>query len=238
MITTEQKKYVQEAIIDVSGVKYQDFYEEMNDHYLSSIESQMADGKDFEAAFVAVHESFFEHQYTQFDNFGGCTFFYGLQAMEMEYYDKMRKSIKQRHWEIVKSYFGWPTVVTTILVAALAYQFTDWIASYKQHFAFYVILLSFAIPFFILFPTIIRETYLRLIGKNPLISSTKTALLNTRIILIANVLNVVNLSKLFFDYDVYSKAPVPVLAAIFFVFLIYSASFWQLYHEQFKVTIA
>ncbi len=237
MITTEQKKYVQEAIIDVSGVKYQDFYEEMNDHYLSSIESQIADGKDFEAAFVAVHESFFEHQYTQFDNFGGCTFFYGLQAMEMEYFDKMRKSIKQRHWEIVKSYFGWPTVVTTILVAALVYLLADFV-SYNSKTISRIVLFSLALPTLIIFPLSIQSIYQRLVRKRFLINSIKGEIVTQKALLLFNIWNLLNLARVFFDYDIYTQSPMSFLASFLFVSLIYSASFWQLYREQFKVTIA
>ncbi|MFN4145070.1 MAG: hypothetical protein ACK4GN_04535 [Runella sp.] len=62
-LTPDQLRYVRDAIVKTNGIKYQDFYEEIFDHYVSSIEENMNKGLDFQEAFVKIHESFFEYEY-------------------------------------------------------------------------------------------------------------------------------------------------------------------------------
>jgi hypothetical protein len=218
MITADQKAYVREAIIDVSSVQFQDFYEEMNDHYLSSIEAQIAEGKDFEAAFVVVHSSFLDYQYTQHHWFGHCAFFYGLRAMEMEYLHKMSENINQRHRVIVKNYFRWPTLMVTILVGVLTYLLTD-LVSYNQKTISWV-QFSLILPTLIMIPISLKIVYERLRSKRQLVNSVRGTLLANKAFLLYNIWNITNLSKHLFGYDIYTKASIPFLASFLFVSLV------------------
>jgi hypothetical protein len=239
MITTEQKKYVQEAIIDVSGVKYQDFYEEMNDHYLSSIEGQMADGKNFEQAFHQIHDSFLNHSYSNIrksDNYEMT--YYGLEAIQWEYHDKLETAVRKRHWAIVKSYFRWPTVVSTLLGGVLVYRLAELMKG-ETKILLTAIIVSMLLPFLIIAPIYLKYRWAHFVKQDRvLLKSVKLNVLIHRAGAAGFPVYVLNFLRLF-DTDSFSSSIMIAFWSLFsFCFLIYSASFWQLYREQFKVKIA
>ncbi len=239
MITTEQKKYVQEAIIDISSVQFQEFYEEMNDHYLSSIESQIADGKDFEAAFHQIHDSFLNHSYSNIrksDNYEMT--YYGLEAMQWEYHDKLEAAVRKRHWAIVKSYFRWPTVICTLLAGILVYQLAELMKG-ETKILTTAIIVSMFLPFFIIAPIYLKYRWAHFVKQDRvLLKSVKLNILIHRAGAAGFPVYFLNLPHLF-DTDSFSSSIMLATWSVFaFDFLIYSASFWQLYREQFKMRIA
>jgi hypothetical protein len=238
MITAEQKRYVREAIIDVSSVQFQDFYEEMNDHYLSSIEAQIAEGKDFEAAFHQIHDSFLSHSYSNIrksDNYEMT--YYGLEAMQWEYHDKMEAAVKKRHWVIVKSYFRWPTVVSTLLAAVLVYQLAELMKG-EVKLLITGIIVSMFLPFLIIIPLYLKYRWEHHVKQDRLlVKSTKLNIMIRRAGAAGLPLEIFNLSQI--DADSFSSSIMLAFWSLFsFCFLIFAASFWQLYREQFKVKIA
>ena len=232
-LSKEELDYVRDAIIKTSRVKYQDFYEEIYDHYLTSIETQMAEGKDFEAAFVQIHGSFLEYQYTV-KFVGTHSTYYGLEALEMEYFQNMQSNIRKRHWQILKSYFRWPTIITTFLVGVLAYLFTDFIAYNPELFP--RIFVSMAIiPLIIMAWYYLKISRDKIIKKREVILSTKGILIGGKAATIANLINIFQIPQTLFDFNIYTQSSIPVLASILFAFLIYLSSYWQLYKEQYDV---
>ncbi len=235
-LSKEELDYVRDAIIKTSRVKYQDFYEEIYDHYLTSIETQMAEGKDFEAAFVQIHGSFLHCEYTV-KLAGNHTTYYGLEALEMEYLQDMESRIKKRHWQILKSYFRWPTIITTFLVGVLAYLFTDFIAYNPKLFPRTILSIAF-IPFIIGAWYYVRIFIDKQLKKRELILSAKGQLIGMKAVLISNLIQIMNIPRHFFDFNIFTQSSIPVLASIMFAFLIYLSSYWQLYREQYDVKVA
>ena len=235
-LSKEELDYVRDAIIKTSRVKYQDFYEEIYDHYLTSIETQMTEGKDFEAAFVQIHGSFLEYQYTV-KYVGTHSVYHGLEALEMEYLQNMQSRIGKRHWQILKSYFRWPTIITTFLVGILAYLFTDFIAYNPKLFPKIIWTISF-IPLIIMVWYYLRILFDRLLKKRDLILSTKGILIGSKAVMVSNSVQVIQIPQTLFDFNIYTQSSIPVLASILFAFLIYLSSYWQLYREQYDVKVA
>ena len=235
-LSKEELDYVRDAIIKTSRVKYQDFYEEIYDHYLTSIETQMAEGKDFEAAFVQIHGSFLHCEYiVKF--IGTYATYFGLEALEMEYLQNMQSRISKRHWQILKSYFSWPTLITTFLVGVLAYLFTDFIAYNPKLFR--TIILSTVLIHSLIFSVVLLFQWRdKILKKRELFNSVKTQLIGMKVFYLANMLQWVNISKEFFDFNIYTQSSIPVLSSILFAFLIYLSSYWQLYREQYDVKVA
>ena len=235
-LSKEKLDYVRDAIIKTSRVKYQDFYEEIYDHYLTSIETQIAENKGFEAAFVQIHGSFLEYQYTV-KYVGTHSTYYGLEALEMEYFQNMQSRIGKRHWQILKSYFRWPTIITTFLVGVLAYLFTDFIAYNPKLFP-RIISIIVIIPLVIMAWYYLRILIDRLLKKRDLILSTKGILIGSRAAMISYSIQIMQIPQTFFDFNIYTQSSIPVLASLLFAFLIYLSSYWQLYREQYDVKVA
>ena len=235
-LSKEELDYVRDAIIKTNRVKYQDFYEEIYDHYLTSIETQMAYGKDFEAAFVQIHGSFLHCEYTV-KLVGNHTTYYGLEALEMEYFQNMQSRISKRHWQILKSYFRWPTIITTFLVGILAYLFTDFIAYNPKLFPRTIWTIAF-IPLIIMVWYYLRILFDRLLKKRDLILSTKGILIGSKAAMVSNSIQIMNIPNVFFDFNIFTQSSIPVLSSLLFAFLIYLSSYWQLYREQYDVKVA
>jgi hypothetical protein len=238
MITTEQKEYVREAIVDISSVQFQDFYKEMNDHYLSSIETNMTEGKDFEVAFHQIHDSFLNHSYSNIRKRDGYEMtYYGLEAMQWEYHDKMEAAVKKRHWAIVKSYFRWPTVVSTLLGGLLVYQLAELMKG-EVKILITAIIVSMFLPFLIIIPLYLKYRWEHYVKQDRLLlKSTKLNIMIRRATAAGLPVYIINLSHLF-DTDSFSSSIILAMWSFFlFCYLIFATSFWQLYREQFKVKI-
>ena len=235
-LSKEELDYVRDAIIKTNRVKYQDFYEEIYDHYLTSIETQMAEGKDFEAAFVQIHGSFLHCEYTV-KLIGTYATYFGLEALEMEYLQNMQNRISKRHWQILKSYFRWPTIITTFLVGVLAYLFTDFIAYNPKLFPRIILSTALIPPIFMVW-YYLRILLDRLLKKRDLILSTKGILIGSKAAMISYSIQIMQIPQTFFDFNIYTQSSIPVLASLLFAFLIYLSSYWQLYREQYDVKVA
>ncbi len=239
MTTTQQKAYIREAIIDVSSVQFQDFYEIMNDHYLSSIESQMADGKDFEAAFHCVHDSFLSRSYsnTRYTDQYEMTY-YGLEAMQWQQHDKINTFAGRHQWQIIKSYFKFPAIIAVLLSAVLVFKGVEMLREQVLALKIIVIVMVF-LPLLIIVPLSLKSVWGYYIKKNrALLKSIRLNVLIRRALggNIGLTLFIVQTS--FIDQN----SPIDnfilgLWSIMAFGFLVYSVSLLQLYIEQRDVKI-
>ncbi len=239
MITTQQKAYIREAIIDVSSVQFQDFYEIMNDRYLNSIETQMAEGKDFETAFHQIHDSFLSQSYSniRYSDRYEMTY-YGLEAMQWQQHDKINTFAGRHQWQIIKSYFKFPAIIAVFLSAVLVFKGVEMLREQVLALKIIVIVMVF-LPLLITVPLSLKSMWGYYIKKNrALLKSIRLNVLIRRASggNIGLTLSIVQIS--FIDQN----SPIDNFILGFwsimaFGFLVYSVSLLQLYIEQRDVKI-
>ncbi|WP_428657450.1 hypothetical protein [Runella sp.] len=242
-LTVEQVEMISEALIQ-GGIKYQDLYEELLDHYILAIEDRMSQGKVFGDAFNEVHSEFEKYRYPlSFRYYYDFRRFktiqqrnYGLVKLQEEYKERLNKEISKRHWGIMKNYFRWPTIVTTLLVGLLTFQF-----AYLVPRTFFAWLMSACVffPVLVVLPQVVRQIWRYGSGKQKFVNSLKYSAIYTRLGLLFALLSVtLNLPKTFFDYNVFNDNPLFITASLLCFYIAYALSFYQLYRERFKVNIA
>lgn len=106
-LTPFQLKYLRYNLIGPGDIKYDDVVDELLDHYASLTEQKMATGLSFEEA---GRQAWAE--------LGAAK---GVQKIQTSFIEAIGQQIKTQHFTILKSYFRWPTLVTTILVGLLVY---------------------------------------------------------------------------------------------------------------------
>lgn len=238
-LTTEQVELISKEIIQ-GGLKYQDLYEELLDHYITAIEDRMASGMAFGEAFGEVHSDFVNYKcpvsvWDRYD-IGGKPLF-GLVKLQAEYEESLTGEIKKRHWQIMGNYFRWPTVVTSLLVGALTFQFAYLVP--KKYFMAAMFIIAFS-PILVVLPQSIKryiEYYISKKGKFAMyLKENAVAGRTVFCISLANlIISTFNFSEHLFDYDLRAAVPVYIWAMILCFYLAYSLSFYQLYKERFKV---
>lgn len=241
-LTLDQLQYIRDAIVKVNRVKYQDFFEEIYDHYISSIEDKMLQGADFQEAFTNVHESFLDYEYNfKNRNMWGIPFnsytYYGLEALQMEYFDRLHHQMYRRYWIIFKSMFGWPTIITTILIAILSYLLASNLK--KEYLTNIILALAYYIPLTILLLHGLKPWWQYATGKNLFRDTIKgKAVLRmvsyTSIIWLAPAL----LYKVFWGKTLWENMPTVLFMVLLWSYILLIISFFQLYREQFKIRIA
>jgi hypothetical protein len=242
-LTNEELQYIRDAIVITNRVKYQDFFEEIYDHYINSIEAQMADNKDFQEAFVAVHESFLDYEYVHQTKAWGWikideATYYGLEALQMQYLSNLHSLMPKRHRQLLKSMFQWPTIVTTVLIGVLVFMITDLLPKGKWIF--------YTCSGIVYFPVLLVALYsIKCIWefktkKRFLLNSAKGSAVFQRAFFLAHVTWYVptRLLPLFFDKKLSEFIPMNIIACLLFWYILVAISFFQLYREQFKIKIA
>jgi magnesium-transporting ATPase (P-type) len=245
-LTPTQLEYIQEAILKVNGIKYQDFYEEIYDHFIVSIETRMAGGQAFEAAFEEVYGSFLalEYDYATRNAFGRVmqvTTYYGLPALEMQYLDTLQEQSRKRHLQILKRLFGWPTLVGTVLLAAACYLLAQWLVLhepiiYRLGLTFLLVLL----PLLLVAGVGLYRLGAYLLKRRERVQSAKVeALLGGPVYFIfffsqTLLFNAESFSRVFFEQEIWANLPVAVWACLYFWYALFAISFFQLYRERFK----
>jgi hypothetical protein len=244
-LTTEQIDLISKEII-AGGIKYQDLYEELLDHYILAIEERMSQQQTFDEAFGEVHADFVNYKrpartwdhYGVWKDYNGGASEYGLGKLQAEYEKSLSEEISKRHWEIMKDYFRWPTIITALSVGFLTFQ----VAHLVPHNIF--IWMMFACSFFpllLILPESIRNLKQYLLKNRQFINSLKTNAIAGRMFLsitvFSCVLNTIHFSKGFFEYNLLEQNSIPIITSLSCFYIAYSLSFYQLYRERFKVTM-
>jgi len=108
MLTPSQLTVLRQDLHKLAQIEYDAVFAELLDHYATLTEQKMADGQSFEYASA----------YAWADLGSGE----GMQRLQDDYVKAIRQQVAARHKAIVKSYFRWPTIVVTALMAVLVYQ--------------------------------------------------------------------------------------------------------------------
>ncbi|GAB3026793.1 hypothetical protein [Spirosoma pulveris] len=106
-LTPFQLKYLRFDLIGLGDIKYDDVIDELLDHYASLTEQKMETGLPFEDASKKA--------WTQL---GGVR---GVQHIEASSIKAIESQIRTQHMAILKSYFRWPMLLTSVLVSVLVY---------------------------------------------------------------------------------------------------------------------
>ncbi len=241
-LTTEQLELISKEII-AGGIKYQDLYEELLDHYILAIEDRKGQGQTFGEAFGEVHSDFVNYKrplriwdhYNVWHHDGSGKPEYGLGKLQAEYIESLTGEISQRHWQIMKNYFHWPTIVTTLLVGLLTFQF-----AYLMPRTFFIWVISACVffPILVVLPQVAKQIWGYGFGKQKFVNSLKYNAIYTRLGFLFALVNIMlNLPRAFFDYNVFKEGPLFIVASLLCFYIAYSLSFYQLYRERFKVTM-
>ncbi|GAB3249042.1 hypothetical protein GCM10027347_05840 [Larkinella harenae] len=107
MLAEYQISVLRHDLRTLAHIEYEEVENELLDHYATLTEQAMANGQTFGQAsyeaWVALGEGV------------------GLLQIQEDFVKNVRKQVSDRHKEIVKSYFRWPTIVTTLLICGLLY---------------------------------------------------------------------------------------------------------------------
>lgn len=98
------------AIIDTlkaAGLKYQEVYEELIDHYSTAIDVKTEEGKSFEEALKEVHT-----------DFGGNK---GIKHIEERYNKQLFRFYRNLHLKNIGNHFRWPQALGTLIIGGLVY---------------------------------------------------------------------------------------------------------------------
>ncbi|AEI49572.1 hypothetical protein [Runella slithyformis] len=237
-LTTEQLDLISKEII-AGGIKYQDLYEELLDHYILAIEDRMGQGQTFGEAFGEVHADFvnYKRPARTWDHYGvwetGEAEF-GLRKLQDEYEDNLSEAISDRHWQIIKDYFRWPTLVSTLLVGLLTFQFAYLVP--RPYFKWAIMICVFA-PVFMALPQFIYALWLYISHRRRFFASLKGHAISLRITFILGAGQMAFRVPFSDNYSILKQGPLSLIAAITCFYIAYSLSFYQLYRERFKVTM-
>ncbi len=127
-LTDFELKCLRYDLVELAHIEYTDVLNELLDHYATLTEQEMARGFTFDDA----------SKWAWAELGAGK----GLQAIQGNYVDSTRKHLKNRHLNIVKSYFRWPSITVTLLLGVLVYQLLVVMTHTASNVAFAMVLLS------------------------------------------------------------------------------------------------
>ena len=106
MLTPQQREAIL-AKLKSAGIKYQEVYEELVDHYSSAIEVKIKEGSTFGQALEAVHT-----------DFGGNK---GVKHVQEQFWSQMVRFYRNLHWQNFRQHFQWPQALLTLCMGGLVY---------------------------------------------------------------------------------------------------------------------
>lgn len=93
--------------LKASGIKYQEVYEELLDHYASAIEEKIEQGQAFDEALQEVHQDFGAKK--------------GVKHIQERYYKQIRNHYRLMQWQHFRELFQWPQTISSLLIGTLVY---------------------------------------------------------------------------------------------------------------------
>lgn len=106
-LTENQLNNLRHDLRELANIEYDDVLNELLDHYASLTEQKVANGLSFQDASKWAWAELGSGE--------------GIQAIQSDYVKNIKQQIRSQHWLVLKSYFRWPTVVTTALIGLLVY---------------------------------------------------------------------------------------------------------------------
>lgn len=239
-LAPDQLDLISKEIIE-GGIKYQDLYEELFDHYVLAIEERMTQGHTFGEALAEVHADFVNYKRPAtrtWDHYGVWETRqaeFGLRKLQDEYQDSLSNEISKRHWEIMKNYFRWPTIVATLLVGLLTFQFVYLVP--RQYFKSGIFICVFT-PTLIVLPQFVYTLWLYISRRRRFFTSLKGHAISLRVTSILAIGQIMFRVPFSDNYSILKQGHITVIVLLTCFYIAYSLSFYQLYHERFKVKMA
>ena len=232
---TEQARISDQII--AGGIKYQDLYEELFDHYASAIENRDQATQTFDEALAQVHLGFMNYKRPAhvWDHYSVWGFEpeYGLERLQFEYKQNLNSELTSRQWKIVKSYFRWPTIVSLFLIGILSYQMAH---SLPRLWLLGTLFAAVFFPLLVLLPHLFREGWRFVKKQRKFRNSLKGTVIYQRAGSLAGLFN------LYLQFDMFrvafNSSNTALITVLLFGYLVFSASFWQLYRERYTFTLA
>jgi hypothetical protein len=104
-LTSRQLNALRHDLKTLVEIKYDHLRDELLDHYATLTEEKMNAGYVFDDASTAAWIEMGNGE--------------GIQRIQTDYEAVTKRDIRARHWQIVKSLWSWPTIVSTLLIGVL-----------------------------------------------------------------------------------------------------------------------
>lgn len=156
MLTPQENKAILNKLKS-AGLKYQEVYEELVDHYTSAVEKKVQEGRPFEQALQEAHQEF-----------GGNK---AVKHVQKQFYTQMFKFYRNLHWKNLRFYFKWPQALSTLFTGGLVYALSCLLKGNILLFFMLslVALVPFAISIFYFFKLRNKGTYSKNTAKGNLL---------------------------------------------------------------------
>jgi hypothetical protein len=111
MLTPDQLNYLREELLEWADIHYEEVMDELLDHYASLTEHEMQEGCSFDEAHTKAWIQLGSGR--------------GILHIQERYKKLLGQQMQKQHWAIVRRYFRWPTLVTTLLIGLLTYSMAN-----------------------------------------------------------------------------------------------------------------
>jgi len=201
------------------ATKYRETYEEMYDHIVSTIENREDAGDEYVAtAAKAIIDA----------EFGG---YEALKWMEADRVKLIRAQMRHKHWENIKWFFNWPTIMLTTAIVILGYLIDTLATTHK--FLVGVAFGAAILPLlFLAFKKVWNKYaswYFDMDYSKP---SIKDGYVFNVAMLSCNMVNLVSFALR--NFNLYSTLSL----FVFVMYAVFVLSFFKLYREEYRIIVA
>lgn len=214
ILTSEQILTIEQKLS--YAVKYQETYDELYDHVISTIEN--LDGVYTDVTLDGVIES----------GFGGYN---NLKAIERNSAKIAGKAMQIRHWQNINCFFNWPTVLLTTIITIIGYYIC--IDSLNRKHLLQFTTTCAALPLLYLAFKMMLNKY-----KAWYLNDYKKPSIKDSYIFMAAILSnsIINVLTFVANRTVIMNGAISLL--IFVCYVIYVMSFFKLYREAYRLNFA
>ncbi|SOD89766.1 hypothetical protein [Spirosoma fluviale] len=156
MLNSAQLTILRQDLLEDAAISYKEVLDELLDHYASLTERGIDEGYSFEEASRKAWISLGSGQ--------------GISHIQERYKKLLLKQMQVQHWAIVRRYFGWPTLVTTLLIGVLTYFIAKAVPPGALPLAFVVLVL---VPYLLFIPSELRLFWRERIRKQQTLTSLR-----------------------------------------------------------------
>lgn len=156
MLTSSQLKSLRYDLQTLANIEYYEVMDELLDHYASLTEQFITEGESFEEASKKAWIKLGSGQ--------------GISHIQERYKKLLMNQMQVQHWTIVRHYFRWPTLVTTLLTGTLTYLFAEILST--RLLGLFFLVFSFA-PYLLFIPDELKLVRYKRIKKKTLLKSLK-----------------------------------------------------------------
>ena len=216
-LTPNQLKSLRFDLEDLAHIEYDDVLAELLDHYASLTEYKMTTGLSFDDAS--------KWAWTELGSGKG------IQSIQNDYTKNIKQHIRSQHLLVLKNYFRWPTIITTLLAGLLVYMSVPLLPGRT------VIMVSFCIGIIPLL--FLLSGYWNGYHRSGGTKKIVWKYIEYKGLLPANLFQIaLNFSNVFIDGDSgttrgFLQSHTSVSVIICLLFLLYSLSFVQLYRHRY-----